>query len=565
MRNQALLLALALGASGLSDLNAQDFLERNIPPQPSFVPGQVIVKMLTDVSLAPARLTVLGLDSTISTIQQTSGGEFIYQIPPAVMGAMAVQQARDRTLEIVDSLREDPNVEYAQPNYRLYIVGRAPPARTARDLVPNDPRWTDQWHYRNNGTGPDQSPGGINLPAAWQTTTGADVVASILDTGILPDHPDITGSPNLLTGYDMISDPTIANDGDARDGNATDPGDAVVAGECDPGPPPSPPIDLDDSWHGTHVAGTVGVGNSNNGVGVAGVNWTVKVLPVRVLGKCGGLTSDINDAIRWAAGLAVPGVPANTNPAKVISMSLGSPPGLPCTLTPATQAAIDDAVAAGATVVVAAGNSATDAGQVIPASCDNVITVAASDARGYLATRYSNYGATIEILAPGGETNRYDNNDGNPDGVLSMVHPDAGSYAFYNGTSMAAPHVAGVTALWLAVNPSLSPAQLLSELQASALPRSSDQCPRPCGAGLLNAAGGPIDPGLRVIVVLDDNDISNDQTTTATATVVFEGTGPARQQPPSEASRVERPRCARRQTARVVALRSKYPASRPSG
>lgn len=230
------------------------------------------------------------------------------------------------------------------------------------------------------------------------------------------------------------------------------------------------------------------MGTSNNGVGVAGINWQVSVEPVRVLGKCGGTTADINDAIRWAAGLAVPGVPTNPRPAQVINLSLGTPPGVPCSQSPATQAAINDAVEAGTAVVAAAGNDAADASQVVPASCENVITVAASDERGFLVTRYSNFGSTVEIMAPGGDVQRDDDHNGHPDGVLSMVQ---GGYAYYNGTSMATPHVTGVLALWLAADSTLKPAQLLARLRANALPRTAAQCPKPCGAGLLNAFQRP--------------------------------------------------------------------------
>jgi serine protease len=384
--------------------------------------------------------------------------------------------------------------------------------------TPNDPRFPEQWHYRDNGAGTGQSPGGINLPRAWDASIGSSsIVVAVIDTGILPNHPDIVGSPNLIAGFDMISDPAIANDGGGRDNDPTDPGDAVAAGECFPGDPAQPA-----SWHGTHVAGTIGVGRTDNGVGVAGANWTVRVQAVRVLGKCGGTIADINDGIRWAAGLAVPGVPTNATPARVINMSLGTPPGNPCSASPSTQAAINDAVGAGAAVVVAAGNDAVDASQVFPASCDNVITVAASDARGHLVTRYSNFGATVEIMAPGGDVQRDDNGDGNNDGVLSMVHPNAGTYARYNGTSMATPHVAGVAALYLAQTPTLTPAQLTAELQSNALPRTSSQCPQPCGAGLLSALQGG--PPLAVSLVLDpDRTLQPGETTTARATVTLGG------------------------------------------
>ena len=509
--------ALLLGLVSVSSVAAQQItpqmvktmLERKLPPQALFVPGQLIVKMKTGAPPPAGRLLALRLDSTA---RRTSGGEFVYRFNRGYLTSMAPAEARDRTLAVVDSFRASPDVEYAQPNFRVYAVGLER-AVAAPDRTPNDARFADQWHYRNNGAAAGESPGGINLPRAWDTDTGSStVVVSILDTGILPAQPDITGSTNLAPGYDMIDDPFVGNDGDGRDANATDPGDASAANECFPGSPAQP-----SSWHGTHVAGTVGVGKTNNGTGVAGINWAVTVQPVRVLGKCGGSTADINDAIRWAAGLSVPGVPANPTPARVISMSLGTPPGTPCSSSPSTQAAITDAVAAGAVVVVAAGNDATDASQVLPASCNNVITVAASDARGRLVTRYSNFGSTVEIMAPGGDVDRDDNGDGHPDGVLSMVQ---GGYAYYNGTSMATPHVAGVAALWLAATPNLTPAQLLAELQARALPRSSAECPQPCGAGLLNALRDATPPATAVTLVLDPaKTLANGETTTARATV----------------------------------------------
>jgi serine protease len=511
-----MLLVLALWGLSVHELLAQDtvnqrFLEFNQPSEPQFVSGQVIVKMKTDISIGVTTLDSLGLESVD---RRTSGGEFIYRIPTEISAAFEPEQARDSTVAVARRLNARPDVEYAQPNYLVYPVGISKPLGLA--VAPTDPRYAEQWHYFNNGTGTGESPGGINLARAWDTSTGdSSIVVSVLDTGILLGHPDISGS-NPVAGFDMITLPFRANDGDGRDTDPTDPGDAVVANECGPGRPAR-----GNSWHGTHVAGTVGVGGTDNGIGVAGVNWEVSLQSVRVLGKCGGTEEDINDAIRWAAGLPVPGVPANATPARVISMSLGAA-GLPCSSTPATQAAIDDAVAAGTTVVVAAGNDAMDAAQVFPASCNNVITVAASDARGHLVTRYSNFGATIEIMAPGGDVLRDDNGDGNPDGVLSMLQ---GGYDWYNGTSMATPHVSGVAALWLAVEPTLTPTQLLTALQASALPRTSTQCPSPCGAGLLNAFGGPIPSGgLTLTLALDPNKkLRNGESSTARVTVTSSG------------------------------------------
>ncbi len=435
-----------------------------------FVPGEIIVKHKRG---AAARFSAEQVGQ-LAAVRTTSGGETLYRISPAIMGELSAEGQRDRTSAAATALQARPDVVYAQPNY-IYRI---------QDTTPNDPRYREQWHYFKNGTGAGSSPGGIGLPLVWDVTKGsASVVVAVIDTGILPNHPDIVGSPNLVPGFDMISDPFMANDGDGRDPDPTDPGDAVNTGECGNGWPPFP---QPNSWHGTHVAGTIGVGKTNNRVGVAGVNWNVKVQPVRVLGKCGGTSADIADAIRWAAGLPVPGVPNNTNKARVINMSLGGEGA--CSNDPAEQSAINDVVAQGVTVVVAAGNSAEDASLSTPAGCNNVIAVAANDFRGNLVTRYSNFGPAVAIMAPGGDIQRDDNGDGNPDGVLSMVSPADGTYAYYNGTSMASPHVAGVAALLLSCEPALTPAQVLARLKSTALPRTAEQCPNGCGAGLLNAA-----------------------------------------------------------------------------
>ena len=262
-----------------------------VPPQARFVPGEIIVKMKPSPGVTAQDLTRMGVQKDRRV---TSGGEIIYQIAPSVKATMSTAALKDRTLQLVREFRARPDVEYAQLNYILRRL----------DKTPNDPRYAQQWHYFNNGTGAGQYPGGINLPKAWDSNTGSSsVVVAVIDTGILPNHPDIQGSPNLVAGYDMITDVFTANDGSGRDSDPADPGDAVAANEC------GYPHDAEgNSWHGTHVAGTIGVGKTNNGIGVAGINWTVKVQAVRVLGKCGGTTSDINDAIRWAAGLPVPGV-----------------------------------------------------------------------------------------------------------------------------------------------------------------------------------------------------------------------------------------------------------------
>ena len=474
-----------------------------VPPQARFVPGEIIVKMKPAPGVTAQDLTRMGVQKDRRV---TSGGEIIYQIAPSVKATMSATAVKDRTLQLVREFRARPDVEYAQLNYILRRL----------DQTPNDPRYVQQWHYFNNGTGAGQYPGGINLPKTWDSNTGSSsVVVAVIDTGILPNHPDIQGSPNLVAGYDMITDVFTANDGSGRDSDPADPGDAVAANAC------GYPHDAEgNSWHGTHVAGTIGVGKTNNSIGVAGINWTVKVQAVRVLGKCGGTTSDINDAIRWAAGLPVPGAPSNVTPARVINMSLGGPAA--CSMSPSTQAAINDAVNAGTAVVVAAGNDGVDASQSYPASCDNVITVAAGDYRGYLAW-YSNYGSKVKIMAPGGDVYQDLNGVSKGGGVLSMVDPSAGTYAFYMGTSMATPHVSGVAALMLAMESTLTPAQLLARLQSYALPRDATQCPQPCGAGLLSALPRDGSPTLAINLTLNNAELNKSDTTAATATVTLSG------------------------------------------
>jgi serine protease len=473
MKKLKLLTSIAVASLALYTLPAYSLEGGYSGEKSQFVPGEIIVKMKPTMKLDAANASALGVESEDKL---TSGGEIIYHIQPSVMGTLSATQIEDRTLQAVKEFKKLPNVEYAQPNYILHIM-----------KTPNDALYSKQWHYFNYGTGADESLGGIDLPKAWDISTGGNVVVAVIDTGILPNHEDIAGSPNLIAGYDMISDVKTANDGDGRDSDATDTGDALKKGECSFG---SPAKDTVSSWHGTHVAGTIGVGKTNNNTGVAGINWNVKLQAVRVLGKCGGTTSDINDAIRWAAGLDVPSVPKNMTPAKVINMSLGG--GQACSQSLATQQAINDAVNAGVTVVVAAGNDGKDASGYTPASCNNVITVAAADPQGKL-TPYSNWGNTVEIMAPGGWTE-----SGCPKpaaGVLSMVQTSsdrgncgvAPAYAYYNGTSMATPHVAGVAALWLAQDPSLTPATLLTELKKAARPRSSTECSKLCGVGLLSA------------------------------------------------------------------------------
>lgn len=372
----------------------------------------------------------------------------------------AIDEIRNKILTAV------AEIELVEPDHWQTI---------AQTPFPNDPSYPSQWHYFTATVGTY----GAGLPGAWKLTTGSSsVVVAVIDTGIR-NHADLTG--RTVPGYDFIADSLLANDGNGRDSDPSDPGDWITAAESSSGYFVGCPVG-NSSWHGTHVAGTIAA-NSNNGVGVAGINWNAKILPVRVLGKCGGYTSDIVDGIRWAAGLAVTGVPNNPNPARVINMSLGGSGACSSTY----QNAINAAVNAGTTVVVAAGNSNANAANYSPASCANVITVAATGRTGNRAY-YSNYGTVVELSAPGGDKTL-------DSGILSTLNsgttvPGTDSYAAYQGTSMATPHVAGIVSLLLAVNPALTPAQITSLLQANvtAFPAGSTCTTATCGTGIINAA-----------------------------------------------------------------------------
>ncbi|MGW3990509.1 S8 family peptidase [Streptomyces sp. NPDC004830] len=358
--------------------------------------------------------------------------------------------------DVVAAYRADPQVAYVVPD-RL----NKPTA-----VTPNDTEYGKQWDLF-------ESTAGMNVPGAWDTTTGSGVTVAVIDTGYVT-HSDLAA--NIVGGYDFISDTAVSADGNGRDNNPADPGDWYNAGECGAGVPAST-----SSWHGTHVAGTIAAA-TNNSKGVAGIAYGAKISPLRVLGKCGGYDSDIIDAITWASGGSVSGVPANTNVAKVINMSLGGSGAC----SSATQSAINGAVGRGTTVVVAAGNENTNASTASPANCSGVITVAATNRAGSRAS-YSNYGSIVDISAPGGETRTTTAN-----GILSTLNsgtktPSTENYAYYQGTSMATPHIAGLVALMKSANSALTPAQIESAVKANARPLPGT-CSGGCGAGLADAA-----------------------------------------------------------------------------
>lgn len=352
-----------------------------------------------------------------------------------------------------------------------------------RQAVSYDP-WFLSYPY--NMVGPSEGyAGGIEATEAWKYTTGSPgTVVAIVDTGVLP-HPEF--SYRLLPGYDFVSSAENSNDGDGRDSDPSDPGDFAAAGECEPSAEA-----YESSWHGTHIAGIIGA-NGADGIGIAGVAWQTRLLPARALGKCGaGTMSDIIDAIQWAAGLPVPGVPSNPNPAQIINLSLSgySPNGC----NQIYQEAIDAAIGQGALVVAAAGNESDDIENYTPANCRGVLAVAAVDPYGKLAS-YSNLGFSDGgIAAPGGDMSRF----GYAGGIFSTswtgtTGPGAPTWKALQGTSMAVPHVSGIAALAHAVNPNLSGSELAVLLQYSANPYpSGTYCATydACGAGIASALGG---------------------------------------------------------------------------
>lgn len=447
------------------------------PAQTALPTNQMIIKYKTSTDLrgpqaadGAERLAQLSQVAGVSLtyFRPMSGDAHVLRLPQryplADVQAMAAK------------LAQLPDVEYAEADGFLQIDDQfINPVRIYANSTfsripgasPNDPQYSAQWHYRYTAGSSE----GINAEPAWSITTGSpSLVIAILDTGQL-NHADLAG--RMIAGYDMLSDPVQGNDGDGRDSDPSDPGD-WTSGEC--GSPHN------SSWHGTHVAGTIAAATDNN-MGVAGINWVSKIQHVRVLGTCGGSYSDIADGITWAAGLPVPGTPVNSTPAKVLNMSLGGGGSCPASM----QSAINGAVAAGSVVIVAAGNENEDASLHTPANCNNVITVASNGPTGDKAS-YSNYGSVVEVTGPGGDMQL-----GNTAGVLSTLNtgttsPSADAYVYYQGTSMATPHVVGVASLLLSICPTYTPAQVLARLQATVrpFPNGSSCNTSICGSGIVD-------------------------------------------------------------------------------
>jgi len=525
MRLHRLCLAAAAFAAATLQLpaHAERTPARPLPLAESASNARVIVKFRENASLVRAHALAAG-GATVEVASAAAARAFslgarhglLLRAGAAITERSQVVQADGiGSHELAARLALDPEVEYAEPDRRVRRVA-----------VPNDPLFTTvsgsqgpasgQWYLRAPA-GEVQS--AINAVTAWDRHTGNPaVIVAVLDTGVRSDHPDLAGK--LLPGYDMIANATLANDSNGRDADPSDPGDWVTETEA------NDPTGLfyecgsfdsatgryrgeSSSWHGTQVSGIVAAA-TQNAVGMAGSGRHVRVLPVRVLGKCFGYMSDIAAGIRWAAGVAVPGVPANPNPAKVINLSLGG--GGTCQSLEAD--AIAAATAAGATVVVAAGNSAGRQASS-PATCPGAIGVAGLR---HVGTKvgFSDVGPELSIAAPGGNcVNEFGAclypilttvNNG-AQGPATNTYSD-GLNNVSVGTSFSAPLVSGTAALLYSVRAGITPTEVRNALRSSARPfptsgQAVQACQAPgsvdqlecycttttCGAGMLDADG----------------------------------------------------------------------------
>jgi serine protease len=445
MKRERVFLTIMLGLLGTTAYCSSSAMAQCDPDPPRDtmpLAHRYVVRFKDELAQANTDARQLG---ALHAAAQSVGGR-ANRIRRTALGAHVVQfkGVNDAAVaRIVRNIRLRSDVEYAIEDRLMKPT-----------FTPNDTLFPQLWGLANSAAG-------ISSSLAWDRTNGSNNVIAVVDTGITA-HPDLDA--NRLPGYDFVSDISRSNDGTGRDSDASDPGDfSIIPGGCGAYWP--------STWHGTHVSGTVAA-VGNNGVGVIGVAYGAKILPVRVLGAQGGTYSDVADGIVWAAGGSVPGVPVNPNPATVINLSLGG--GGAC--GPVERTAIDYAISRGVAVVVAAGNANIDASSFTPASCPGVITVAATSSTGARAS-FSNYGPLVEIAAPGVAIKSAYNS--------GLLTPGVATYGDLDGTSMAAPHVAGVVALMQSIYPR-PPGKVTEILQRTAKPFPIP-CVQGCGAGIVNA------------------------------------------------------------------------------
>jgi serine protease len=485
----ALTLFICIAAAAFGQSREDNGNVRRSPAQPPA--DQIIVKWRDGAAASGTRMQKLGATSgmRMQRKQQLAAGTDVLQLDRA-LGAAEMNALLER-------LAADPDIEDAVADQR-----RFPHA------VPADPLFADQWYFQNTEIS------ATHAQLAWDVTVGSNsTVVAVIDTGVRFEHPDLlrlSQAGKLLDGFDFVSQTPFANDGDGRDANASDPGDFVTAAEtlqapftaCD---------ETSSSWHGTRVSSLIAA-LTDNAEGIAGTGWNTLVLPVRVLGKCGGTDSDIIAGMRWAAGIAVPNAPPNPNPAQVINLSLGGAGA--CTF--AYQSAVNEIIARGVLIVASVGN---DGGEVsAPANCPGVLGVTGIRHAG-TKVGFSSLGPGAGIGAPGGNCVNLTITPSTPclfpitaATNTGTTTPGASAYTDHVaninvGTSFSAPLVAGAAALMHALNSRLTPAQYVALLSESATPFATssattttvchvpagdlqqEECictTQTCGAGMLN-------------------------------------------------------------------------------
>lgn len=422
----------------------------------------VTLKPQAKASASTLKLTaaVSGPTTKVLTpLHSLASGAVVYDMGASV----SLQQAQD----IARRIQSDPAVQSAEPDVRV-----------RRLFTPQDPYFYSQWGLFTSSTEPGPQ-GAMNAIALWRRTLGSNTKVAVLDTGLV-QHPELVG--RIIPGYDFISDAKTAGDGNGRDSDPTDTGDFCTDDKGN--------VTETSSWHGTMVAGIIGAASDTQSI--TGVAPQSKLLNVRVLGRCGGWLSDVADAVRWTAGLEVPGVPTSTHGPLVMNLSLATDPGLGCPSY--MQSAITAAVEAGSIVVAAAGNDGKN-GLGAPASCENVVAVAAHTGNADLAA-YSNYAPGVVVSGPAGGTCRKDvakcfSYPAATIGVTGRTEFESYSGAVYMaGTSAASPFVAAVLGMLRELRPTLTSDQAISLLRNASRPfPGSSFCfeNAQCGFGMLDA------------------------------------------------------------------------------